>query len=240
MSGGERVVVEPMSGASPITLGLLLGGTALAVLLRQRGLLPLDGAALGLEGGALLLVGPSGQGKSSLAAALAVKGWPILADGVLALDPAAGRLTRGAARLRLWSNSAAALGIDLRGACPVRPGEARFDLDWPSGTDNAPWPIKGIVLITERSSSEPRCTTASAPVAAAWLARSVWASRAYADTKALLADAITVAVSAPRWQVLPASGVGRLAETAEVIGAVLSKVGLPLPVPLSPGQSRHE
>ncbi|WP_313388318.1 hypothetical protein [Rhodospirillum rubrum] len=60
IEGGDRVGIEAAEGADPVTLGLLLGGPVLAALLRQRGLLPLDGAALGVEGGALLIVGASG------------------------------------------------------------------------------------------------------------------------------------------------------------------------------------
>jgi hypothetical protein len=49
---------------------------------------PLHGAAVGLrQGGALLLLGPSGTGKSTTAAAFLARDYPFLADDVCALDP---------------------------------------------------------------------------------------------------------------------------------------------------------
>ena len=113
---GNLVEVAPEPGSDTAAIGLMLSGPVLAVLVRQRGLLPLDGAALAWKGGALLVAGPSGEGKSTLAACLALRGWSVLGDGVLPVrsSPAPPVLTRGWSRLRLWARAAGSLGVAYR------------------------------------------------------------------------------------------------------------------------------
>ncbi|AEO47348.1 Hpr(Ser) kinase/phosphatase [Rhodospirillum rubrum F11] len=223
IEGGDRVGIEAAEGADPVTLGLLLGGPVLAALLRQRGLLPLDGAALGVEGGALLIVGASGLGKSSLAATLALRGWPVLADGVLAVAPTApqARLLRGAPRLRLWKRSARALGLDLARCPQPRPGVDRFDTAW-SGGAPGPWPIKGLAIVLNRAPS-PRCEALSPGRAAACLARALWSRPAYdgdrAGAAALMADLAGLASLTPCWLLTPGETLDTLAATADVLNS---------------------
>ena len=219
ISGGDRVEVAPADGADPTTLGLLLSGPILAVLLRQRGLLPFDGAALGWNGGAFLIVGPSGVGKSSLAAALALKGWPVLADGVLGVSPSAGELMRGAPRLRLWRSAAQALGVDLTGCAPLRPGEARFDTLWP-GHSPGPWPITGIAIVLNRAAS-PACEPLSPGRALACLTRSLWSRPAFGEDRAgataLMADLGGLASSVPCWRLTVGEELEALGTTASLL-----------------------
>lgn len=219
--GGNRVIITPAPDADAETWQLLIEGPVLAVLQRQRGLLPLDGAAVGWRDGALLIVGPSGQGKSSLAAAMAIRGFPFLADGVLGVDVSNNRLAQGAKQLRLWRRPAEALGIDLTASRPVRQGVARMDLDWLSDVSDAPWPINGIVLVSERMDT-PSCIPISAAGGAAWLMASLWARLAFDDDAALLAQAVALVSRVPCWKLAPAQGVKHLAETASSIATALT------------------
>lgn len=68
---------------------LFLLGSVFGALFHQRGLLPLHGCALEIDGGAVIFMGTSGSGKSSLAGALNQKGYRVITDdvSVLAFSP---------------------------------------------------------------------------------------------------------------------------------------------------------
>jgi hypothetical protein len=84
MGPAPRVRAYGPVGAEELARGFLLSVLPLALPLLD--LEPLHGAAVAVHGGALLLLGPSGSGKSSLAAALANVGHGFLADDACAVD----------------------------------------------------------------------------------------------------------------------------------------------------------
>ena len=90
-------------------------GPGLGVLLHRRGVLVLHGAALDVGGRAVVLLGNKGAGKSTTAAALLARGARLLADDLVALDPAAGVPTvlPGPSQMKLWPEAAAAAGLDV-------------------------------------------------------------------------------------------------------------------------------
>jgi hypothetical protein len=84
-SCGERVQCAPTSVAVWRWQRYLIG-QVLPFVSTLRGLEPLHASAVAIDGAAVAIVGPSGGGKSSLAAELASHGAPIVADDVLALE----------------------------------------------------------------------------------------------------------------------------------------------------------
>jgi hypothetical protein len=90
---------------------LYLLGPVLGFVLRLRGGVCLHASAVELRGRAVALVGPAGAGKSTLAAAFACRGVPVLSDDVVPLDDRGPTLCvqPGNPRLRLWPESAEAL-----------------------------------------------------------------------------------------------------------------------------------
>jgi hypothetical protein len=61
-------------------------GPVLAFVLRLRGRVCLHASAVEIDGRAVAFVGPVGHGKSTIAAAFANRGYPVLADDIVALD----------------------------------------------------------------------------------------------------------------------------------------------------------
>lgn len=124
ISGGQRIDVAVGAGADPDAVGLFLTGTAIGLLLQQRGMLVLHANALARDGRALAVLGPSGAGKSTLAARLVQAGFDLLADDVVAIgrgdDGGTPLALPGFARMRLWGEAATALGIDPVALAPVR------------------------------------------------------------------------------------------------------------------------
>ena len=108
--GGELWATWPENMTLEDTATYLLG-PILGCLLRLRGVTCLHASAVLIEGRAVALVGPAGSGKSSTAAALAAKGFPVLSDDIVALDQRDSRLWAqpGYPRLNLWPDSVQAL-----------------------------------------------------------------------------------------------------------------------------------
>lgn len=86
-------------------------GPVMGVVLRLQGIVCLHASAVAVDGRAIALVGVSGAGKSTTAAAFARLGYPVLTDDVLALtDCISHFLVRPAyPRVRLWPQSVAGL-----------------------------------------------------------------------------------------------------------------------------------
>jgi len=105
-SGTHVWSVWPESSTLEDTATYLLG-PVLAFLLRLRGITCLHASAFCVEGRAVALVGPSGVGKSTTAAALARRGLSVVSDDTLALEERDDNLIvhPGYPRLRLWPDS---------------------------------------------------------------------------------------------------------------------------------------
>lgn len=82
---GRRIVVAPETAAET-DVRLFLLGTVFGILCYARGMAPLHAGAVRIGAGAVAVVGPSGVGKSTLAAALMQVGHPVMADDVTVVD----------------------------------------------------------------------------------------------------------------------------------------------------------
>ncbi|MDT9719245.1 aldolase [Paenibacillus sp. ClWae2A] len=114
MEQGKRIVVSPIPGADEKKVRLFILGTCMAVIMMQRGILPLHGSAVVIDGWAYAFVGHSGAGKSTLSAALASRGYPLLTDDVVALTwDAGGRaiVSPGYPQQKLWQPSLEGFGM---------------------------------------------------------------------------------------------------------------------------------
>ena len=111
---GKEVLINPAPDAQDSLVRSFLLGPVLAVLLRQRGFLVLHASAVMADGQALLFVGGSGWGKSTLAAALCEQGYRLLADDVTAINLNTPHPTviPGYPQIKLWPDSARAVGQD--------------------------------------------------------------------------------------------------------------------------------
>lgn len=143
------------------TATYLLGPT-LGLVLRLRGTTCLHASAVNVGGKAIAFVGPSGSGKSSLAAAFVQRGLRVLSDDVAPLTRRGPLVMVQPAypRVRLWPSSVAGLFGSAEALPRLTPGwDKRFlDMSGPGGLFQAdPLPLGAIYLLGERSStSAPR------------------------------------------------------------------------------------
>lgn len=113
---GEEIVIDPCPEAEESLLRLFLLGTAFGCILHQRRLLPLHANAILHNGEAVLFLGHSGMGKSTLAAAMKGRGYKVLADDVCAVKVQPGEeplVYPGIPQIKLWKETVEYLGGDL-------------------------------------------------------------------------------------------------------------------------------
>ncbi len=110
-SAASRIWGVPGPGLSHDDLCVYLTGPVMGFVLRQRGFTTLHASSILFHGRAIALVGDAGAGKSTTAAALALRGWPVLCEDVCALQEAAGefQVLPAYPRVCLWPDSVDAL-----------------------------------------------------------------------------------------------------------------------------------
>ncbi len=131
-------------------------GPILGFILRLRGVTCLHASCISVEDRAFAILGGSGAGKSTTAAAFAVRGYPIVSDDVLPLAETDNifQAIPGYPRLRLWSASVKA----LYGAPDIQPllspnwSKRYLDLNDSAYTfKSTPIPLHAIYIIERRS-----------------------------------------------------------------------------------------
>jgi hypothetical protein len=112
IENGREVIIDPAEGADPTDTRAVIMGPIQAVLWYQRGLVPLHASAIGLNGRAVALAGPSGVGKSTLAAAFSTRGQTVLSDDICIVNTGHGAtVLPSTPRLRLWRQALDHFGI---------------------------------------------------------------------------------------------------------------------------------
>jgi hypothetical protein len=148
VSGGSEIVVELDAGALALDVRTYLLGSIFVVLCQQRGLLPLHASAIRGRSGVVAFLANSGQGKSTLAAHLAQRGFEVLADDVCLVDttqPGIAMVIPTAPWLKLWLNSLENLGRQAEGLERVFSEDEKYRL--PLATVLEPAPIRKLVFL---------------------------------------------------------------------------------------------
>lgn len=139
---GREIVIE--GGVLVAQSRAFLVGTVMGILLHQRGEMVLHAASLEIGGGAVLVLGDSGAGKSVCAAALAAAGHALLSDDLCLVRHEGGKrfLAHSDARpLKVDAEAADALG--LRRLDYVEDGEIYVEV--PQAKD--PLPILALAVL---------------------------------------------------------------------------------------------
>lgn len=85
VSRGQEIRIEPESGADEDQIRAHAFGSIFGVALAQRRQLLLHASVVATERGAVLFMGPSGHGKSTLAGEFSRRGYPVVADDIAAM-----------------------------------------------------------------------------------------------------------------------------------------------------------
>ncbi len=111
---GCRIIVIPRPDITADRISHFLVGMVIPVLLYQRGLLILHASAISIDGHAIVFLGHSGEGKSTMAAALHARGHSLIADDIVAVTLRGNQasLSPGFSQLKLTPDTAEILGYD--------------------------------------------------------------------------------------------------------------------------------
>lgn len=216
--GVGRVLVQrdgsvaraPAVGVEPADLTFLDDVVdALGLLLRGR--FPLRAATVEVDGAAVVVCAPSPLGKSTIAMALAGRGYRFVGDSLATVWSEGGTAVvacpaRGAI---LWPDAIAQLGLDPAGTTPVRPGLA--SRRWPDLPAFDPMAVRAVVVLRPNAEEDAPAVrgfdAVTTLIGAGWHGFAVAplglvaAQFEWAVTLATRVPVVTVRV--PRWPRLP-------------------------------------
>lgn len=151
---GNSIVIAPENGSDEQSVVLFLLGSCMGVILHQRNMLVIHGNAIRFGDYCVVFAGPSGIGKSTLAAAFHRLGHEILADDVCAID-AMGRAVSSYPQLKLWQDAAAKLKISTSGLNKIRYQAKKFAYPLQRSFQTA-LPVAAIYILSSNNKNEFR------------------------------------------------------------------------------------
>ena len=160
VANGRSITIEKDQAATDDDVRVFLLGSAFGALLHQQGLLPFHGSAIAARETAVAFLGPSGVGKSTLAASLARRGYRVLADDVAPVLVRNGEalLVPGYPQLKVWADVADKLGADVEGLRRVRADLEKYGLPVVGPRDERPTPLRRIYVLESTNTRDLKLT----------------------------------------------------------------------------------
>jgi hypothetical protein len=241
---GAYIRASPSRALPVDTLRHLLLDQVLPLALSHRGRLLLHASAVHVPGvGALAFAGPTGRGKSTLAAALASRGGRILSDDCMAIDRQAGvmHVLPAYPGLRLWLDGPSR--PLRRGTIASRVAHYTRKRRVNGGAllfHRQPSPLRALFLVSERAETGPAVTFRRCGAAARLIGLVRHAYLLDIEDRDQLVRAFdglsSIATSVPVLRLRVRHGHGRLPRVAETIRAFARNLE-PLPAPLASGSA---
>ena len=158
-SGAQIWTIWPAKSLTLEDTATYLLGPIMGFVLLLRGFISLHGCAVTIDDRAVAIVGPAGSGKSTIAAAFAEDGYPILAEDVVMLSDHRDTFLVQPAypAIRLWPDSVAALYGTAATLPKLTPTWDKRYLDLTQDKyefQPHPLPLAAIYLLAERSDDD--------------------------------------------------------------------------------------
>lgn len=154
---GERITIMRNGHDDWDFIRLFLLAPVIGALLHQRQVIPLHAGGVVIDGGAVLLSGQSGAGKSTTTAALHRAGYPLIADDVAVIkkgDPQP-TVEPGVPFVKLWKNSFDVLQQEVPEAGRIREAIEKYFVPVQDLVAQ-PYPIRRIYILEKSSTiTEP-------------------------------------------------------------------------------------
>lgn len=161
VQNGCRITITPEVGAGDDEILLFLMGLAMGALLHQRNVLVLHAGAIAVSGASVIFSGPSGVGKSTLAAGFHQRGYPFLADDVCAIMTVNGcpAVIPGFPRLKLWADVLEKLDTDKAKLKSVRGSKHLEKYFLPiDRIQDTPFPLRSVFVLETTNTAKMEVT----------------------------------------------------------------------------------
>lgn len=157
---GKHIWVKPDKGATFDQIRLFLLGSSMGAILHQRRQLVLHGNAIEIDGKCSVFLGPSGNGKSTLAGAFLKQGYRVLTDDICAItfQNNMPTVSPGYPQIKLWRDSAENLGHEPSKLTSIYDRSDKFALPIHNSFANKPLAVDQIFVLNtwERAQIELR------------------------------------------------------------------------------------
>ncbi len=148
IKNGNSITVSPMKDSDEDQIRLLILGTCMSALLIQRGILPLHGSAVAINGKAYAFIGHSGAGKSTLASAFILRDYQLLSDDVIAVSLSKkGNIpyvTPSYPQQKLWQDSLNNFGMNSNNYRSIFGRENKYSIPMSSNYVATQLPLAGV------------------------------------------------------------------------------------------------
>lgn len=174
---GCEMIIDPDPACAPELFRLYIYSQGFGALLLQRGRLILHASAVESDQGAVVFVGPSGVGKSTLAAGFMQAGYPILTEDLCAIGLLPGdrpQMFPAFAQIRLWRDVVEKLGYDRESMRPVWHKQDKYTVPIEDRLPTQPIPINAIYLLNPADVGTVSIERLSLKDQFAWLRRNIY------------------------------------------------------------------
>lgn len=155
---GKKISVSPISKDVEDVIRLYILGTCMGAILMQRGIFPLHGSAVAINGKAYAFVGDSGAGKSTIASAILNIGYQFLSDDVVAIslsqDESIPFVTPSYPQQKLWQDSLDILGMESSNFRPIFGRENKYCIPISSQFSSEQVPLAGVFELIKTENNE--------------------------------------------------------------------------------------
>lgn len=226
---GEGLAVDAGPATHPAEIDLFCEGSIAAAVAALNGLYPFHGSSVVRNGHAIVFTGPSGAGKTTLCAALALAGYPLLADDLCVLEEAERGppvVLPGRKQPKLWPDA-----LDMTGAARGARVSPEYGKHFVEGLPRATTavPLGAIVLLEQGRPGEPVLEPLTGGEAiAAWSAEHyctafLAAARGW-DRAAIFRDAAAKAHSVPAWRLRLPRAAERFSSSLDFARTALERI----------------
>lgn len=153
---GKKITVQAAAGVSESMLTPNIVGSAMAVILAQRGLLVLHASCVAINNQAIAFMGNSGWGKSTFAASFHAQGYSALTDDVMAIDISSSQplVIPSFPQFKLWPEAANSIGKDSTFLPPLFEKAPKLSYKYNAGFQETPLPLHRIYILDMGTSHE--------------------------------------------------------------------------------------
>ncbi|WHY91008.1 aldolase [Neobacillus cucumis] len=153
---GKRITVSPINEYKEDVIRLYLLGSCMGAILMQRGIFPLHGSAVSINGKAYGIIGDSGAGKSTLASAFLRNGYQLITDDVIGVyfsenEP---MVIPSYPQQKLWQESLDKFGIKNKEFRPIYQRETKFAIPIKNQFSSKPLPLAGLFELSLTQNEE--------------------------------------------------------------------------------------